>query len=155
MITAETPRRSSERTVKEKCSGLPPVSPSKINGLVVTSKISLIVCRRLLMSTASISGLPRDVESVSELDHIPSNSTCSPLRSARVFSMMSPDMPECASMMRTIDLLSIRRRKRDRRTDGVVPICFNEAFSCVDEMPSVYGTSTSLPPHWSSVSITR
>jgi hypothetical protein len=46
MITAETPRRSSDRTVNVKCSGLPPVSPSKTSGLVVTSKMSLMICSR-------------------------------------------------------------------------------------------------------------
>ena len=49
-------------------------SLSNTSGLVVTSKISLIICRRGLMSTASVSGLPLVVESVSELDHTPSNS---------------------------------------------------------------------------------
>ena len=40
MITQEIPKRSSVRTVNPKCSTLPPVSPSKITGFVVTSNVS-------------------------------------------------------------------------------------------------------------------
>jgi hypothetical protein len=72
---------------------LPPVSPSKISGLVVTSNSSLIVCSREEMSTASMSGLPRAVESVSDEDHIPSNSTLRPSRSTIVDSTISPVSP--------------------------------------------------------------
>ena len=77
--------RSKERTVKAKCSGWPPVSPSKISGLVVTSNSSLTPCSRDEMSTASMSGLPRDVESVKDDDHIPSK------RAIR----LAPPMPRC------------------------------------------------------------
>ena len=73
IITIETPRRSRVLTVYTKCSGLPPVSPSKIIGLVVTSVMSSIVRKRLVMSTSSISGFPLAVESHKELTHIASN----------------------------------------------------------------------------------
>ena len=89
------------------------------------------------MSTASMSGLPRAVESVSELDHMPSNSTvwCSTV--TLVFSTISPVSPLWTSMIRTIGLLFSSRRSRDSRTLGVVPICFIDWLSWVDEIPWV------------------
>ena len=137
MITAEAPSRSSDRTVNTKCSGFPPVSPSKIKGFVVVSKISPIVCSRELISTASMSGFPRAVESVNDDPHIPSNSTWTPSRFTEVDSTMSPVRPLCTSRMRTRSLLLSRRRRRESRTFGVVPTCFTASFSSVEEMPSV------------------
>lgn len=74
MITAETPDRSSDCTFSAKCSGLPPVSPSMMSGFVVTSKICWTLASLLAISRISMSGRPRSVESVSELDQKPSNS---------------------------------------------------------------------------------
>ena len=58
MIIAETPNLSRVLTVKVKCSGFPPVSPSYII-LVVTSRISFIVANLEVKSTASMSGFPQ------------------------------------------------------------------------------------------------
>ena len=55
MMIAETPNRSRVLTLNLKCSILPPVSPSTIIGLVVTSNISSIVEKREEKSTISIS----------------------------------------------------------------------------------------------------
>jgi len=93
IITAEIPNLSKVLTVNTKCSILPPVSPSKITGLVVHSKASFKSCKRVVKSTASISGLPFDVESVRLLDHIPSNSLFTPLTSTKVFSIINPVNP--------------------------------------------------------------
>ena len=60
-------------TVKIKCSTIPPVSASYINGFVLTSNISFIVFSLVDKSNASMSGLPLTVESVKLLDQIPSN----------------------------------------------------------------------------------
>ena len=81
------------RTVKTKCSILPPVSPSNITGFVVHSKASFKSCKRVVKSTASISGYPLEVESVKLLDHIPSNSRFVPLISTEVFSIINPVNP--------------------------------------------------------------
>ena len=59
--------------MKAKCSAIPPVSPSKIIGLVETSNISSTVCIRDVILTTSISGLPLLVESVNELSQIASH----------------------------------------------------------------------------------
>ena len=74
----ETPIRSSDRTVYTKCSVSPPVSPSKIIGFVVTSKMSSMVRKREVISTSSMSGLPLAVESQRELTHMASNCRAPP-----------------------------------------------------------------------------
>ena len=62
-------------------------------GFVVTSVMSYIVLNLEVMSTSSMSGLPFDVESDSELLHIPSkHSVNSPFLTSR-FSQISPDSP--------------------------------------------------------------
>ena len=62
-------------------------------GLVVHSSTFVRSCMRVVRSTASMSGLPFDVESVSELLHIPSKlSVNSPFLTSR-FSQISPDSP--------------------------------------------------------------
>ena len=93
MITAETPIFSSVRTVYTKCSVSPPVSPSNTMGLVVTSVTSSMVRKRLVISTSSMSGLPLAVESHSELIHMASNWSSSPLCSTMVFSAIRPVKP--------------------------------------------------------------
>ena len=72
-MTADTPTLSRVRTLYTKCSASPPVSPSRIMGLVVTSRISSIVLKRLVISTSSMSGFPLSVLSHNELTHMPSN----------------------------------------------------------------------------------
>lgn len=137
MIVAEIPSRSMLRTFSSKCSGLPPVSASMISGLVVTSKISLIPVSRLLISSASMSGLPRTVESVSELDQKPSNSRTWSSACCRACSAISAEIGLCASMKREIGLAASSRRRVARRRSGVVPsACWRWAIS-VEETPSV------------------
>jgi len=146
MITAEMPCRSNVRTVNTKCSILPPVSPSKMIGFVVHSRILFKSCKRVVRSTASMSGLPLLVESVRLLDHIPSKtSRLSPFCTSR-FSMISPQSPSCASKIRTIGLASIKRRNDFKRTSGVVPIVFISLSSPDELIPCVYGISITFPP---------
>ena len=76
-----------------------------------------------------MSGLPFDVESVSELAHMPSNSCFMLFLMTEVFSMISPVSPLCDSQKRTIFFAPIRRRRRFRRTSGVVPISFRRSLS--------------------------
>ena len=78
IITAEIPNLSKVFTRNLKCSIRPPVSPSTIIGLVVTSNISSMVEKRDEKSTSSVSGLPLEVESVKLLSQIPSNSILFP-----------------------------------------------------------------------------
>ena len=92
-MTAETPILSSVLTLYTKCSVSPPVSPSSIIGLVVTSIMSSIVRSLDDMSTSSISGFPLAVESHRELTHMASNWSNSPLFSTIVFSAISPVRP--------------------------------------------------------------
>ena len=73
IITALTPMRSNVRTLYTKCSVNPPVSPSRMIGLVVTSIMSSIVRKRDVISTNSISGFPLSVLSQREDTHMPSN----------------------------------------------------------------------------------
>ena len=96
-------------------------------GFVVTSRVSLRSCRRVVRSTASISGLPLLVLSVSELAHIPSNSRISLPTSTFVCSMIRPVRPQWDSMIRTIGLAVIRRRSDFIRAWGVVP---SDSSSC-------------------------
>ena len=112
MMTAEIPKRSKVRTVNTKCSILPPVSPSNMTGFVVHSNVSFKSCKRVVKSTASMSGFPLLVESVNELDHIPSNSCLTPLTITDTFSAIKPVKPLWDSNMRTIFLALIKRRRR-------------------------------------------
>ena len=70
----------------------PPVSPSKINGFEVTSKILLITFNLKELSTYSLSGLPIDVESVSELDQKPSKVKFFPLSLIIAFSLIKAEI---------------------------------------------------------------
>ena len=113
-MTADTPMRSSVRTLYTKCSTKPPVSPSKIIGFVVTSITSSIVRSLEDRSTSSISGFPFAVESHRLDSHIASNWSSSPLCATMVFSAMSPVSPLCTSMVFTTghSFMSCRRRRR-------------------------------------------
>ena len=119
MMTADTPIRSKVRTVYTKCSVSPPVSPSRIMGLVVTSMISLMVFIREEKSTSSMSGLPLVVESHREDTHIPSNCRTSPFSITAVFSAMRPVSPLWASMQVMSPLRSISHFSRPRRRSGM------------------------------------
>lgn len=101
-----------------KCSGRPPVSPSKMMGFVVTSKMSFSEVSREVRSTASMSGFPLETESVRLLDHMASNE----FPSSDVVSAMSPVSPLWASIMRMRGLAFSRRFNFDRRIWGVVPM---------------------------------
>ena len=97
----ETQNSKIKITVKQgytKCSVLPPVSPSTINGLVVTSNISSIVLTLLEKSTTSLSGFPFKVESHKELSHMASYS----LLQTFVFSTIKPVRPLDTSITLTI-----------------------------------------------------
>ena len=77
-------------------------------GLVVTSNISLIVVSLVVVSTASMSGFPFEVESVSELDHIPSKLTTVPSSSVSLaFSAIKPLSALWASKILTTGLALI------------------------------------------------
>ena len=93
IIIAETPNLSNVFTLNLKCDIRPPVSPSTMIGLVVTSKISSIVENLEEKSTNSVSGLPFAVESVRLLSQIPSNSIFWPFLSILVFSAINPVKP--------------------------------------------------------------
>ena len=121
-------------------------TPSKITGFVVTSRLSFKSCRRVVKSTASMSGLPLLVESVSELAHIPSNSRTQPSCSTFVFSIISPVSPLWLSRIRTTGFAVINRRNDFIRASGVVPNLANSSAKPDDEIPLVYGISITSPP---------
>ena len=106
-------------------------------GLVVTSSVSLRSCSLEVRSTASMSGLPFDVESVKDDDHIPSNCLASPFTSTLVFSTMSPVSPQCDSRMRTIGFASISLRSLFILISGVVPNPSISSASLEELMPWV------------------
>ena len=101
IMIAETPNRSNVRTLYTKCSGSPPVSPSKMIGFVVTSITSSIVLILEDISTNSISGFPFTVESQRLEIHIASNWSKFPSDFTTVFSATSPLNPLCTSMVFT------------------------------------------------------
>ena len=110
------------RTLKKKCSSLPPVSPSRMMGFEVTSMISLMVLMRLVRSTSSMSGLPLKVESQRLLTHMASYSltVAVSVSSMRVFSTIRPESPLEASITRTHGLIFSILRSFARRTSGVL-----------------------------------
>ena len=120
MIMAETPIRSNVLILYTKCSINPPVSPSKIIGLVVTSIISLMVFSLDVVSTSSISGFPFAVESHKLDTQIASNCLISSSFSTFAFSTIKPVIPLCASNTRSGR--SVRRSARfnfPRRISGI------------------------------------
>ena len=147
MMTIETPILSSVLTVYTKCSVNPPVSPSKIIGLLVTSIISSTVLRREVISTTSISGLPREVESQREEHHIASNCFAPPFSATIVFSTISPVNPECASITVAIPLVFRTFLSLFLLTSGVessaLALLSNSSYLSSLE----YGYSTSCPPY--------
>ena len=72
IITAEIPIFHASY-IKFKMLNFPPVSASIINGLVVTSKILFMLLSLLLISNASISGLPERLSQLESLTQNPSN----------------------------------------------------------------------------------
>ena len=119
IMMADTPIFSRVLTVYTKCSVSPPVSPSKIMGLVVTSVTSSMVRNRDVMSTSSISGFPFAVESHRELIHMASNWSSSPSCSTMVFSAISPVRPLCTSSALTMGRISMSWRRRFLRYSGI------------------------------------
>ena len=80
----------------------PPVSPSKIRGFEVTSKILFIPFSLSVLSTYSLSGLPIDVESVNELDQNPSKVNFLPFFVIEIFSPIKAEIGLWASINREI-----------------------------------------------------
>ncbi len=135
IIIAETPSRSNVLTLYTKCSSLPPVSPSKIIGLVVTSIISLIVTNLLVRSTNSMSGFPLNVESQSEEIHIASNERGNSvsLSITLVFSTIKPERPFDASIteingFKCSNLLSVPRLYSGALKSFVISACVSVAL---------------------------
>ena len=147
IIIAETPIRSRVLTLYTKCSVSPPVSPSRIIGLVVTSIISSIVRRRDDISTSSISGFPLAVLSHSELTHIASNWSSLPFSSTTVFSAIRPVRPLCASIVLTTGHIFISCFKRFLLYSGIASFSFNVESIFLTFSLYVYGTSISSPPY--------
>ena len=146
-MTADTPNRSRLRTIYTKCSVKPPVSPSRMIGLVVTSMISLIVFNRDEKSTSSVSGFPFIVESHRDDIHIPSNCRIVPCSITVVFSAISPVRPVWASIQTAIPFCSISRRRRPLRISGM-DSCERAADSSWSYCSlREYGNSTNLPPY--------
>ena len=154
MMIADTPVRSNVFTVIGKCSIMPPVSPSTMMGFVVTSRISLMVFRREVKSTYSMSGFPFAVESVRLEIQIPSNSFFPFGVSIAVCSMISPETPLWASRMRTISLVLSNLRNRFWRSSDVVPTSRIAFLSKEEDIFLVYSGSINLPPHSARTSIT-
>ena len=124
-------------------------------GLVVTSSTSFSVVIRAETSTASMSGFPLAVESVRELPHMPSNSRFPVGESTLVCSMIRPLRALWISRKRRRGFACSIRRRDFSLTSGVVPISLRARCRFVEEMPFVYGTSMSCPPHSAKVSMTR
>lgn len=100
MMMADTPSRSSVRTWNTRCSTNPPVSPSRIMGLVDTSMICWMVSTREEKSTSSMSGFPLAVESHRLETHMASKLLVCPSDSALTVSTMRAVRPLWASMTR-------------------------------------------------------
>ena len=116
MMTAETPIRSRWLSRYSNCGGSPPVSPSTISGLVVTCRISLMVCNLDSTPMIEASGSPLVAESVRLLSQMPSNSTARPPTSTWARSAMRALRPLCASMIRTDPCRSSARLRAGRRS---------------------------------------
>ena len=114
--------RSRVFTLWTKCSVLPPVSPSRMMGFVVTSMISSIVFTRLVKSTSSMSGLPLNEESHSDDTHMPSNDLTAPVSSSttEALSTIRPERPLDASMTRRQGF-SLRSLRSDPRRESGDP----------------------------------
>jgi phosphoenolpyruvate phosphomutase len=95
-----------------------------IEAVDTTSRTSLRVTVREVVSTASISGLPLEVESARELAHIPSNSFRPVGVSIATFSIIKPLRPLWRSRNLISGFAAIRRRRLLLRISGVVPISF-------------------------------
>ena len=110
------------------------------------SNIFVRSCIRVVKSTASISGFPLLVESVSELDHIPSKELIFGPFSISKFSAMSPLKPSWVSRILTIGFAAISLRNAFNLISGVVPIPRISFPNEEELMPFVYGISTTSPP---------
>ena len=123
MITADTPTLSSVLTLYTKCSVSPPVSPSRIIGLVVTSSTSSIVRSLDDISTSSMSGLPLSVASHRLDIHIASNCLNSLSFCITVFSAIRPVSPLWTSQVLTIGQRLISCLSLLRLNSGIASFC--------------------------------
>ena len=80
---------------------------SIIKGLLVTSNIFPIIFNLSVMLRISLSGFPKKVESVNELDQKPSNSLISLLLLIDKFSAINDAIGLCVSIILTIFFVSI------------------------------------------------
>ena len=85
-----------------------PSIPIINHGFIGYIKISFIEFNLDVVSTASMSGLPLDTESVKELNQKPSNSIFFPLKLDLVFSTIRAEIGLCTSKILKVFLLLIR-----------------------------------------------
>ena len=152
IIIAETPNLSKVLIVNGKCSNLPPLSPSNINGFVVTSNKSPRLLNREEKSKAWLSGLPLTLESVRLDDHIASNSSTLPFFSTFVFSAIKPDSGLWHSKTLTNFLLSRILLNVVTLEAGVNSASLD--LIEVDDIFFVYLGSINFPFHFFKVEIT-
>ena len=136
-ITAEIPNLSIVLIFMSKCSIWPPVSPSNISGLVVTSKIWSIADILCVYERDSLSGFPKAVESVNELDQKPSNPIFFPFFLTKAVSAIIAEIGLCDSINLDNFFDSTSLLKVPLLMSAVIDVLSKWLINAEDEIPLV------------------